>query len=287
MATAATFGPSMFPLHRCKFIHLVRHGQGHHNVAGENNYGAYMSEEFLDASLTPTGWQQAFALKKHLADVPGGLGLELVVTSPLMRTMQTAAGVFGIQGTPSQDLSTLLMVEGTGNSTVGTILTTESPPILAVEMCREHLGRHPCDKRSNLREYRQQFPAIDFSEIETEEDTWWDAHVRESSEDLTERGRKFVSWLMARKETRIAVVSHSSFLIHFLSLFASECGPVVQKEVRSGYNNCEMRSLVLIDRNASDSTVSPTQTHLNFIGGLKYSSSSDKADEVLDGNGSI
>jgi hypothetical protein len=36
----------------------VRHAQGIHNVAGEKDYNAYMSEELLDAQLTPLGWSQ-------------------------------------------------------------------------------------------------------------------------------------------------------------------------------------------------------------------------------------
>ena len=36
----------------------VRHAQGIHNVAGEKDYDAYLSEELFDAHLTPLGWQQ-------------------------------------------------------------------------------------------------------------------------------------------------------------------------------------------------------------------------------------
>lgn len=36
----------------------MRHAQGIHNVAGEKDHSAYMSEELFDAHLTPLGWQQ-------------------------------------------------------------------------------------------------------------------------------------------------------------------------------------------------------------------------------------
>lgn len=36
----------------------VRHAQGIHNVAGEKDHAAYLSEELFDAHLTPLGWQQ-------------------------------------------------------------------------------------------------------------------------------------------------------------------------------------------------------------------------------------
>lgn len=39
-------------------MHLVRHGQGFHNVAGEAEYELYKSWDYEDAHLTETGWQQ-------------------------------------------------------------------------------------------------------------------------------------------------------------------------------------------------------------------------------------
>ncbi|KAM0000129.1 putative histidine phosphatase superfamily [Helianthus debilis subsp. tardiflorus] len=48
----------IYPLHRSKTIHLVRHAQGVHNVLGEKDHSAYMSDELFDAHLTPLGWEQ-------------------------------------------------------------------------------------------------------------------------------------------------------------------------------------------------------------------------------------
>jgi len=74
-------GTAMYPLHRCKTIHLVihfnfpalhhrfarkknacfnsqvRHAQGVHNVEGEKDHSAYTSPSF-DAPITPLGWRQ-------------------------------------------------------------------------------------------------------------------------------------------------------------------------------------------------------------------------------------
>lgn len=36
----------------------VRHAQGFHNVAGEKDVEAYLSYDYLDASLTSRGWEQ-------------------------------------------------------------------------------------------------------------------------------------------------------------------------------------------------------------------------------------
>ena len=38
---------------------------------------------------------------------------------------------------------------------------------LVLQLCREHIGRHPCDKRSRTSHYQQQFPAVDFSLVST------------------------------------------------------------------------------------------------------------------------
>lgn len=34
---------------------------------------------------------------------------------------------------------------------------------MCLQLCREHLGRHPCDKRRALSHYKKHFPAVDFS----------------------------------------------------------------------------------------------------------------------------
>jgi hypothetical protein len=41
-----------------QIVHLVRHGQGYHNVAGEAEEDLYKSYDFLDAHLTAKGWGQ-------------------------------------------------------------------------------------------------------------------------------------------------------------------------------------------------------------------------------------
>ncbi|MBA0782660.1 hypothetical protein Gotri_000510, partial [Gossypium trilobum] len=77
-------GPSLFPLHRCKTLHLVRHAQGIHNVDGDKNYKAYMSPEYFDAHITPLGWQQVDNLRKHVHECGLAKRIDLVITSPLL-----------------------------------------------------------------------------------------------------------------------------------------------------------------------------------------------------------
>ncbi|XP_057812978.2 phosphoglycerate mutase-like protein 1 isoform X2 [Cryptomeria japonica] len=261
---AGTPDSGLYPLHRCKILHLVRHGQGYHNVAGEKDFEAYMSPEFLDASLTPLGWEQVSNLRKHIGNNGIASRIELVVTSPLMRTMQTAVGVFGGGGYIDGDSSPPLMVAGTGKSSQDAISSSNCPPFVAVEWCREHLGVHPCDKRRSISEYLHLFPAIDFSMVETDEDVLWKPDVREKIEEIVVRGRAFLNWLLTRKEKEIAVVSHSGFLTHTLESFGTDCNPLVRSEIHKGFANCELRSVVITDRSAIGNNL-PTK---DFPGGI-------------------
>lgn len=260
----------MYPLHRCKIIHVVRHGQGFHNVAGEVDRKNYESWDFQDASLTDMGWQQAEALHQHLVTTHIRAHVELVVASPLLRALQTAAGVWGggvlLDGEAPHSA---LMVHGVGQARHTPISSAGAPPVVANEWCREQNGVHPCDKRQNISFYKTKFPAVDFSEIETDEDTWWKPTTRETADDLWCRARVFMNWLLNRPERRIAVVSHSSFIFHMLHLFGEDCSDVVRKELQLGFRNCEMRSFVICDRRATSDSKS---FNTDFAGGMFFKS---------------
>ncbi|XP_010065784.3 phosphoglycerate mutase-like protein 1 isoform X2 [Eucalyptus grandis] len=224
-------GPSLFPLHRCKTLHLVRHGQGIHNVEGDKNYKAYMNPDYFDAQLTPLGWQQVDNLRKHVQACGLSKKIDLVITSPLLRTLQTAVGVFGGEAYTDRLDVLPLMVANAGNSAHAAISSVDSPPVVAVELCREHLGVHPCDKRRCITDYQFLFPGVDFSLIESDEDVLWKADVRETKQELADRGLKFLNWLWTRKEKEIAVVTHSGFLFHTLASFGGDCHPLVKTEI--------------------------------------------------------
>ncbi|KAK7328057.1 hypothetical protein VNO77_22153 [Canavalia gladiata] len=240
-------GLCMFPMHRCKTIHLVRHGQGIHNVEGDKNYNAYMKPEYFDAHLTPLGWQQVDNLRKHVQASGLMKRIDLVIASPLLRTLQTAIGVFGGEGYADRTDVLPLMVANAGNSGHAANSSLNSPPIVAVELCREHLGVHPCDKRRSISEYQFLFPVIDFSLIDSNEDTWWKANVRETKEELASRGLKFMNWLWTREEREIAIVTHRAFLFHTLSAFGKYSHPLMRKELSKHFANCELRSVVIVD----------------------------------------
>ncbi|WVY92674.1 hypothetical protein V8G54_031762 [Vigna mungo] len=216
-------GPYVFPLHRCKTIHLVRHGQGIHNVEGDKNYDAYMKSEYFDAHITPLGWQEVDNLRKHVHDSGIMKKIDLVIVSPLLRTLQTAVGVFGGEGYTDRTDVLPLMVENAGNSNRAAISSLNCPPIVAFELCRERM-------------------------IDSNEDTWWKTDVRETKEEIACRGLKFMNWLGTRKEKEIAIVTHRAFLFHTLGAFGNYSHHLEKKELSKPFANCELRSVVIVDR---------------------------------------
>ncbi|WRX30478.1 Histidine phosphatase superfamily [Theobroma cacao] len=248
----ATTNPGLYPLQRCKTLHLVRHAQGIHNVAGEKDHAAYLSEELFDAHLTPLGWQQVDNLRKHVQETGLSKKIDLVIVSPLLRTMQTAVGAFGGEGYRDGIDIPPLMVENAGESHHPAISSLNCPPFVAVELCREHL-------------------------IESNEDILWEANTREKNEEVAVRGMKFLNWLWTRKEREIAVVTHSGFLYHTLSAFGSDCHPAVKNDICKHFANCELRSVVIVDKSMMGSDPATTNYPGKIPSGLELPS--DVADE--------
>jgi broad specificity phosphatase PhoE len=146
-------------------VHLVRHGQGEHNVeAALSGSAAYKKElvtgteahtlrrrnppcplcrSLQDARLDATGEAQSRALGTRIRDAR--MQVDVVLVSPMTRAIQTATYMF-----PSE---------------LGV-------PIVAVEMCREAHGDHPCDQRRPISVIAKDFPHVNYSLIETDADVW-------------------------------------------------------------------------------------------------------------------
>lgn len=209
--------------------------------------------------------------RKHLAQAKVHDGkeslinrLELVVVSPLMRALETAVGCLG--GDPVEGFLT----DATGNLPPLMCATdaveevrpghhgvhqymgaVRAPlPFLACELCREHIGKNPCDRRRPTAEYHDMFPGIDFSCVTEEEDVLWGT-MNESNEAMCERAHRFMEWIMRRPEQHIAVVTHSAFMAAMLREFGATdqlgCAKGMQEETHRWPNNCEMRPVVVVD----------------------------------------
>lgn len=78
-------------------------------------------------------------------------------------------------------------------------------------------------------------------QVEHEEDELWTPHHRETPAEMARRGMAFLQWLGGRGEERVAVVTHSAFL---LTLFTQvlHCH---DGDLRQWFENAEMRSVTL------------------------------------------
>ncbi|KAE8712554.1 Detected protein of unknown function [Hibiscus syriacus] len=205
-----TASPTSSPylLSNQKLLHLVRHAQGLHNLGAETNRDSLT--QFIDAALSPLGWQQVRAQRENVSASGMLQGIEVVITSPLLRTLQTSVGVFGSEEQQEDHC---------GNKTS----TLNHPPIIAAELCRERM-------------------------IESEEDTLWEADERETNEAVAARGIKFIKWVLGRKEREIAVVSHGVFLQETLIALKNKCLPLMDTDPFTRFGNCEIRSVIIFNR---------------------------------------
>jgi broad specificity phosphatase PhoE len=209
-----------------KTVHFVRHGQGFHNLLADmatslgtqwtqfshSPENPYVRPELLDAPLTEIGRQQAYQLQTTIAPFP----VELVICSPMCRTIQTALMAFA--------------------PLVGTV------PFLAHEMVREETGVHLCDQRRSVARQRAEFPHVQFDLLESDTDPLFQHGQRETKLQVAHRIYTFMEWLSQRPETHIAVTSHSGWLLTlFNAIIDKECDPTLKTWWHTG----EMRSVRL------------------------------------------
>lgn len=198
-----------------KTLHLVRHAQATHNEAFlSEGRAAYAKECHADARLTAEGQQQCAALEKSIASSSLINDVELVVISPLTRTIQTAQACF----------------------------SSLSPkvPWIVLESLRERAGGHPCDRRRTVTELKVDFPSIDWNHMKSDTDRYWRAlgPARETDSMIVDRAAEFFEWVAARPEEHIAVVTHSAFLFTLLNKAV-----ICPKPLSVWFENCEMRSV--------------------------------------------
>jgi hypothetical protein len=132
------------------------------------------------------------------------------------------------------------------------------------------------NRRSNISFHRLSFPNIDFSDIETDEDTLW--FQRDSPNVLFAHAKLFLRWLLDRPESQIAIVSQSTFIFYICQVLSTNCSDSMQKiQMMKKFQDCEMRTLVIWDRLAPNCYGIPfsrrllTSTH--FKGGLHCNNS--------------
>eukprot|EP00123_Amoebidium_parasiticum_P021490 comp6828_c0_seq2/m.2576 comp6828_c0_seq2/g.2576 ORF comp6828_c0_seq2/g.2576 comp6828_c0_seq2/m.2576 type:complete len:337 (-) comp6828_c0_seq2:431-1441(-) len=175
-----------------KVLYLVRHGEGIHNVA-EAEYGkevwdsrVSLDPKYTDAPLTQKGVEQAKALHDAvMKEVSSGMPVELIVSSPLERALNT------------------------------TNIAFESIKVRRVvaEGCRELISRHTCDHRSNVSTLKPRYQEFGFDGLDEEDRLW--GRIDESETEVKQRAQAFLEqlWELAGPSVRhIGVGSHSGFI---------------------------------------------------------------------------
>ena len=157
-----------------KTVVLIRHGEGEHNVNKDYT--------LKDPVLTEKGRAQATKMRE--ADIPGKLDTQLVVVSPLRRTLQTALYAFG-ESYPKVKFYC-------------------NPLLQEIGECASDIG----SERLLLKEWFGEEP-YSFDELE---DDWYEKKDIYLGKRVPERVSRFVSWLRQREERSIIVVSHYGIL---------------------------------------------------------------------------
>jgi broad specificity phosphatase PhoE len=166
-----------------KTIYCIRHGLSLHNKL-YHKYGSktFYDNDYTDTMLLPEGKQQAQELARTWKEINT---IDLVIVSPLKRTLETAMNIFD----------------------------EIDVPMIALEMSREFpLGLHTCNKRSNKEELELLYPRVNFDNLVSNKDNIWDDKKEETIEMLNSRIDLIKKYMKDRPEENIAFVNHSSFI---------------------------------------------------------------------------
>lgn len=167
-----------------KLLYCIRHGTAQHNVRYKE-VGEKAFHEQMDTKLVSEGISEAINLSKTWDNI---YDIELVVVSPLSRTLKTAQLIF----------------------------KEHNVPIMVLEDLIEHpQHKEICNKREKKNTLQLNYPNFDFSNIQ--ESAIWNDEKEETHNDLKKRCLNIKKWLSNRSETKICIVSHSSFLQMFIT----------------------------------------------------------------------
>ncbi|KAJ1492634.1 histidine phosphatase superfamily [Baffinella frigidus] len=207
--------PSM-SLNMAKEITFVRHGVTEMNeFLGKKSYGSTGFEDpgYYDTRLTPRGMNQATELNKVLRGEheEGGQQMELLVASPLHRTLHTATLAFGGLEHIPRVVNPMVRERMWLSSDVGS-----DPEALQAEF-----GEHGWDCSALPKRWW-------YHNDNWAKETEWRApgkyvHAGEPEAPFRERLQAFKGWLAARPETHITVVSHWGAIYGLTGLSLENC----------------------------------------------------------------
>lgn len=191
-----------------KTIYWIRHAESLSNIS-ESNY------KIVDPSLTLRGINQCDKLKKYLEINKIIDNIDLIVVSPLNRTLETYQNIID-------------------DKLHNSILT------ISLDEIREFIDQ-PCHKREEIDKKNKKYKFINFDMIQNNQDYLYKKfNGKESKNNIISRCEWFINWLKNRKEKNIMVITHGNFL---LPMFENVLTDVDNK---SFFSNCELRKNILI-----------------------------------------
>eukprot|EP00457_Paulinella_chromatophora_P012340 gb/GEZN01012544.1/.p1 GENE.gb/GEZN01012544.1/~~gb/GEZN01012544.1/.p1 ORF type:complete len:275 (+),score=33.67 gb/GEZN01012544.1/:179-1003(+) len=197
-----------------KVIYLIRHAESTYNRE-MRSWRTWcfcrcvrVINSHRDALLTPEGIEQVRRLKNSYSQHATLNGVEIVLTSPLTRALQTAVGVFGDSQVPIKALA---------------------------ELCEHKRHLHDIGRPKAELEDRWSDSGVDFSAV-SQQEWWYTNDEAEPEERLWERVTWIKAELASRPEKVIAIVSHSNFL-----------AALQGRDSRGNMQNCECLRVRLED----------------------------------------
>ncbi len=188
-----------------KIIYWIRHGESLSNTSELNSL-------IIDPSLTPKGISECESLKKYIKSNDIFNDIDLVVVSPLTRTLETCFNVFD---------ELIYKVN-----------------FISLDEIREQIDK-PCHKRNKISNIKNKYKFIDFSNVINDDIMYLKYKGLEPKSNVISRCKWFVKWLKNRKEKNIVVITHGNFLF---PLFNEILKNVSNKAF---FINCEMRKYIL------------------------------------------
>jgi len=151
----------------------------------------------FDARLSDVGMEQVRATREQLRSV----AVDLVITSPLTRALQTAVGLFSDH---------------------------PSAPAILVEALHRERVENISDIGSNPALLSREFPSVRLDHLP---EVWWHASETPDERGITVepieavqvRAATFKDLLLQRSEQTIAVVGHGTFFYHLLGKALANC----------------------------------------------------------------
>jgi broad specificity phosphatase PhoE len=159
----------------------------------------------FDALVLFAKQQAGEILRRWWETTQFGEEIELIITSPLTRCIQTSMIAF----LP-------------GDCYASNEINRNEPPMVCTEMVREAFGMHYPDKRREKSVLQKHWPMLKFDPAMTETDIAWSPTSRETVTQIHQRIAKFLESLTQRPETNIVVFTHGVWIEACLNAYCPE-----------------------------------------------------------------